>query len=306
MSQVDRALVLTAGIAKRLWPLSLVRAKAAVPVAGVPLALRIIQWLGRSGIRDAVLNLHHRPASIAGAVGDGAGTGVRVRYSWEQPLLGSAGGPRKALTLLEADRFFIINGDTLTDVSLDAVRDAHEAAGALVTMALIPNPRPQQYGGVIVRDGFVRGFTRPGSAEPSFHFIGVQLTQAEVFAGVPDDRPSESVLSLYPTLMNERPNAVAAFVCDAAFDDVGTPSDYLRTCLRVAAANGEGPLYGPDCIVDGDATVTRSVLWDRVTVSAGARLSECVIADDVVIAPDAHFTRKAVIRGDDGLIVVDL
>ena len=306
MSQVDRALVLTAGIAKRLWPLSLVRAKAAVPVAGVPLAVRIIQWLGRSGIRDAVLNLHHRPASIAGAIGDGAGTGVRVRYSWEQPLLGSAGGPGKALTLLEADRFFIINGDTLTDVSLDAVRDAHEAAGALVTMALIPNPKPQQYGGVIVRDGFVQGFTRPGSAESSFHFIGVQLTEAEVFAGLPDDRPSESVLSLYPTLMKKRPNAVAAYVCDAAFDDVGTPSDYLRTCLRVAGRNGNGPLYGQDCIVHGDATVTRSVLWDRVTVSAGARLSDCVIADDVVVAANARFTRQAVVRGGDGLIVVDL
>ena len=306
MSQVDRALVLTAGIAKRLWPLSLVRAKAAVPVAGVPLAVRIIQWLGRSGIRDAVLNLHHRPASIAGAIGDGAGTGVRVRYSWEQPLLGSAGGPGKALTLLEADRFFIINGDTLTDVSLDAVRDAHEAAGALVTMALIPNPKPQQYGGVIVRDGLVHGFTRPGSAELSFHFIGVQLTEAEVFAGLPDDRPSESVLSLYPTLMKERPNAVAAYVCHAAFDDVGTPSDYLRTCLRVAGTNGDGPLYGQDCIVHRDATVTRSVLWDRVTVSAGARLSDCVIADDVVVSADAHFTRKAVVRGGDGLIVVDL
>jgi NDP-sugar pyrophosphorylase family protein len=306
LSQVDRALVLTAGIAKRLWPLSLVRAKAAVPVAGAPLAVRIIQWLGRSGIRDAVLNLHHRPASITGAIGDGAGTGVRVRYSWEQPLLGSAGGPRKALTLLERDRFFIINGDTLTDVSLDAVRSAHEEAGALVTMALIPNPRPQQYGGVVVRDGFVRGFTRPGSAEPSFHFIGVQLAQAEVFAGLPDDRPSESVLSLYPTMMKERPNAVAAYVCDAAFDDVGTPSDYLRTCLRVAATNGGGSLYGHDCSVHADATVTRSVLWDRVTVGAGARLSECVIADDVAIAPDASLTRKAVVRGDDGLVVADL
>jgi NDP-sugar pyrophosphorylase family protein len=106
--------------------------------------------------------------------------------------------------------------------------------------------------------------------------------------------------------MKERPNSVAAYVCDAAFDDVGTPGDYLGTCLRVAATNGGGPLHGQDCIVDANATVTRSVLWDRVTVSAGARLTECVIADDVVIASDASFTRKAVVRGDDGLVVVDL
>ena len=49
---------------------------------------------------DVVLNLHHLPETIAAVVGDGADLGVRVRYSWEQPVLGSAGGPRHALPLL--------------------------------------------------------------------------------------------------------------------------------------------------------------------------------------------------------------
>ena len=54
-----------------------------------------------AGVRDLVLNLHHRPASIDARVGDGSDLGVRVRYSWEQPVLGSAGGPRRALPLLD-------------------------------------------------------------------------------------------------------------------------------------------------------------------------------------------------------------
>jgi len=94
------ALVLTAGQATRLRPLSLVRAKAAVPVAGIPIAERILRNLAAIGVRDAVLNLHHLPETLPRRVGDGTTLGMRVRYSWETPLLGSAGGPRRARPLL--------------------------------------------------------------------------------------------------------------------------------------------------------------------------------------------------------------
>ncbi len=111
---------MTAGLGTRLRPLTERRAKAAVPVNGVPLARRVIDWLAQHDIRDLVLNLHHQPASIAAQVGDGADIGVRVRYSWEQPVvLGSGGGPRHALSLLVddmRDTCLLVNGDTLTDL----------------------------------------------------------------------------------------------------------------------------------------------------------------------------------------------
>jgi mannose-1-phosphate guanylyltransferase len=301
---VDRALVLAAGLGTRLRPLSLVRAKAALPVAGVPLAARILRWLAASGVSEAVLNLHHRPETIAREIGDGGGTGLRVRYSWEQPLLGSAGGPHKALPILDTDRFLVINGDTLTDVPLAAVSEAHERSGALITMALIPNPRPEYYGGVIVRDDVVCGFT---NSAPNFHFIGVQVVEAAVFADVPDDRPSSSVGTLYPSLMKARPDAIRAFVCDASFDDIGTPSDYLDTSLRVAEhEHAAGRLRGADCTIHPGAHVTRSVLWDRVDVGDGASLVECVVADDVTVPAGARFERQAIVRGEHGLITAPL
>ncbi len=91
---------LTAGLGTRLEPLTYVRAKAAVPVNGEPLVRRVIAWLAAQRIRDIVLNLHHLPATITADVGDGSDLGVRVRYSWENPVLGSGGGPRHALPLL--------------------------------------------------------------------------------------------------------------------------------------------------------------------------------------------------------------
>ncbi|MGH9371607.1 MAG: nucleotidyltransferase family protein, partial [Vicinamibacterales bacterium] len=163
-----RALILAAGLGTRLRPLTDVRAKAAVPVNGEPLVRRVISWLVSQRLDDLVVNLHHCPASISAVVGDGQDLGARVRYSWENPVLGSAGGPRHALPLLVDRRgrrrgpraesaFVIVNGDTLTDVRIAEMIEAHTKSGALVTMALIRNPRPDRYGGVLVSHDRVCG-----------------------------------------------------------------------------------------------------------------------------------------------------
>ncbi|HXH05742.1 MAG TPA: NDP-sugar synthase [Vicinamibacterales bacterium] len=292
------ALVLAAGFGTRFHPLSLARAKAAAPVAGVPLAGRILAWLGRHAIRDVVINLHHRPETVAAAVGDGADWGVRVRYSWEPRLLGTAGGPRHALPLLDAPRFFIVNGDTLTDLDPRVLLDRHRAAGALVTLALVPNPDPRRYGGVLVERGRVRGFLPPGDTAEGFHFIGVQVAESSVFEPLPDGRPLDSTGDLYRRLLAERPEAIAAHVCEAGFEDLGTPADYLRTCLAVARREGGGAdvLIGAGCRIDPTARLERAVLWDGVSVGSQAVLVDCVVADDVEIAAGTRLERCAVAR----------
>jgi NDP-sugar pyrophosphorylase family protein len=291
-------LVLTAGLGTRLRPLTYVRAKAAVPVNGEPLAHRVARWLAGNGFADQIFNLHHCPASVAAAIGDGSGLGIRVRYSWEQPVLGSAGGPRHALPLLidsGSPRFLLVNGDTLTDVDLDALLRAHEESGALVTMALVPNPAPHKYGGVTVTaDGFVGGFTRPGETGGSWHFIGVQVAEAEAFAGLADGVRYESVGALYPDLMRGSPRSIAACVSRASFRDIGTPADCLATSLALAEEEGSR-LVSPGARVAPSAAVERSALWEDVSVGAGARLTECIVADGVEIPAGLSLARCAVV-----------
>ena len=273
------ALVLTAGLATRLRPLSFVRAKAALPVAGEPLVRHILRWLHAHGVGEAVLNLHHLPHTVTGCVGDGRDIGVRVRYSWEVPVLGSAGGPRRALPLLDAPEFLIVNGDTLTDLDLAPVVASHRASDALVTMAVVPNTEPQKYSGLAVdADGRVTGVVPRGSAQPSHHFFGVQVVNADAFAAVPEGVPYETVSQLYPQLMAARPGAVRAFHAHAAYHDIGTPSDYLDTSLRISRQSGVDGV-GARTVVAPDARVKRSILWDDVVVEAGAMLKECVVAD---------------------------
>jgi mannose-1-phosphate guanylyltransferase len=291
------ALILAAGLGTRLRPLSLVRAKPAMPVAGEPLVRRILRWLGDSGVRRTVLNLHHLPESITAEVGDGADLGLSVRYSWEQPVLGSAGGPRRALPLLESDRFLIVNGDTLMDLDLERLVADHDRSGALVTMTVIPNPDPARYGGVLVNDtGEVTRFVPRGSPGPSWHFVGIQAANVRAFDRVSPDVPSESVASLYPALMRERPGSVRAYRTEGAFHDIGTCADYLATSLAFAEAEGgRETLIGRASRVAATAQVVRSVLWDNVTVGDHAELTECVVSDGAAIPAGSRYERCAIV-----------
>jgi NDP-sugar pyrophosphorylase family protein len=296
------ALVLTAGLGTRLRPLTLVRAKPAVPIAGEPLVRHIIRWLRGAGISDLVLNLHHLPETIASVVGDGRDLDVGVRYSWEQPVvLGSAGGPRRALPLLGGGTFLIVNGDTLTDVDLPRLIAAHEASDALVTFALVPNDQPQKYGGVVLDAGSrVTGFARAGtSARGTYHFVGVQVAEPSAFDAVPDHTPMNSIGDAYDQLIARQPGSISGFVTSAAFWDVGTIADYWNTS---AAFGGSAPPRGRHTRVARTASTGSSILWDDVEVGEHAVLEECIVTDGAIV-PDGARYRRAVLRAGAPLVV---
>jgi mannose-1-phosphate guanylyltransferase len=302
----SHALILTAGLGTRLQPLTLVRAKPAIPVAGEPLIRRIVTWLSRQGVADLVLNLHHLPESLTTIVGDGGDLDARVRYSWEQPvLLGSAGGPRRALPIIGVDTFFIVNGDTLTDLDVSGLASAHKASGALVTLALVPNHEPHKYGGILTAaDGHVTGFSARGrGAEGSWHFIGVQAAHADAFASVPDDRAVNSIGDAYTRLLESKPGSIHGHVCDAAFQDIGTVSDYWTTSFGLLGGRPPELAYGKRTRIDTGAQVTRSILWDDVEVGAEAVVDECIVTDGVQVPPGSVHRRSVLRRGPQGLLV---
>ena len=289
------AIVLTAGLGTRLAPLTYARAKTAVPIAGTPLILRVLAWLAREGVSDVVLNLHHKPETITRVVGYGEAAGVSVRYSWEPTLLGSAGGPRHALPLL-GSRFFIVNGDTLTDIPLQALRSSHVQTDALVTLALTRYLAPKRYGGVIVDDnGWIQGFTPPGHGT-AHHFVGVQLVEASVFADLPEGKPAATIGGTYDALIARRPHTIHAHAVTASFHDIGTPRDYLTTSLAIAEQEGLGALpVGEGSTIHPTASVLRTAVWDHVEVAEECHVIDCVLADGVRLPRRCRLERQVVV-----------
>jgi NDP-sugar pyrophosphorylase family protein len=293
-----RALILAAGFGTRLRPLTYIRAKAALPVNGEVLIRRIVRNLVDQGVSELIVNLHHLPSTVTASVGDGSDLGARVRYSWENPVLGSAGGPRHALPLLvDGDedprgRFLLINGDTLTDADLQELIHAHDGDGsASVTMALIPNPEPDKYGGVVVEGTRVVGFTRRGETKQNYHFIGLQVAERRVFDQLTDGQPAESVGQVYRTLLAGDPNAIGAHITTASFQDVGTPADYLETSLELAAVEGNRLVGTKGVTVESETILTDTAVWDDVVIGRGVRLDHTIVCDGARVPAGARYTR---------------
>jgi mannose-1-phosphate guanylyltransferase len=204
--------------------------------------------------------------------------------------------------MLGAGTFLIINGDTLTDVDVVRLADAHAASDALVTLALVPNREFTRYGGVLLDDDHrVAGFARRGpSSAGSYHYIGVQIVDGAVFEAVPPGEPASSIGGVYDAVIASRPGAVRGFVCDAEFWDVGTVEDYWRTSDAFIAKSGAASSgAGRGGRIDPSARVTRSILWDDVVVERDAVIDECIVTDGVRVAAGASYRRVVLIARDD-------
>lgn len=287
------ALVMTAGVGSRLDPLTRLMAKAAVPMAGRTLIERLLDWLRRQGVADVVLNLHHRPETITRILGDGAHLGLRVRYSWERSILGSAGGPRHALPLIASDTFLIVNGDTVPAFDIRPMLDRHAASRAAVTLAVMPNPAPDEYNGLVLDEhDAVTGFVRKGMADRSWHFVGVQIASARVFAPLADGVAAETTSGIYREMLAAEPGRIRGWRIDEPFVDVGTPHMYLAAVLdAVASESGErrqgwrqtppASSIEPGATVDPSSRVVRSVIWPEAHIERGVDLEDCIVAGPV-------------------------
>lgn len=108
---IDSAMVLAAGLGKRMRPLTDTVPKPLIHIAGKTLLDRGLDMLAAANVRQAVVNVHHLPDQIISHVATRSAPQVVVSDEREQ-LLDSAGGIIKALPLLGAHPFYVLNADT--------------------------------------------------------------------------------------------------------------------------------------------------------------------------------------------------
>jgi NDP-sugar pyrophosphorylase family protein len=220
-------MVLAAGRGTRLAPLTHTTPKPLVPVAGRPFLEHILEFLRAGGIRDVVVNLHHLGHRIEAHLGDGARFGVRIRYSWEDPILDTGGGIKHAEPLLAGEPFVVVNGDSLLDLALADVVAAHEVHGAVATLVVRPDPEAARYGLIeLDADDRVRRIVgvppdAPGPLRP-YMFPGLHVFQPGIFAWMEPDGAYGITRVTYPRLLAAGV-PIHGFVTDARWVNIDTP-----------------------------------------------------------------------------------
>jgi NDP-sugar pyrophosphorylase family protein len=297
-----KAMVLAAGLGLRMRPLTLLKAKPALPVLNRALIELTMTKLARVGVRDVVVNLHHLPETVTAVLGSGRRFGLRIRYARETVLLGTGGGPRAVRDVFGREPLLLVNGDVLFELDLRRLLAVHRASGARATLALRPNPVPYAYSPVVSdRKGRILSIAgRPAAARGAVSmFASVHVLDPALLDRLPEGA-SDSVLDLYIPLLAEGAH-LQGVPSRGAWYDFGRPRLYRDAQLRLLPGRGRDrvlvdgrawvgstarlrrSVVGAGARIAGGARVERSVLWDGTVVEAGARVSGSIVVTGGVV-----------------------
>jgi len=293
-----KAILLAAGLGTRLRPLTYELPKPMVPILGRPVMEHIMRLMAQHGFDDVVANLHYFPDLIRDYFGDGSRQGIRLVYSYEEELLGTAGGVRNVRDHFGGETFLVISGDALTDIDLTAFWKRHKEAGGIATLALKQVDDPSQLGVVIVDDdGRIQGFQEkpaPGEELSNLGSCGIYMFEPEIFDYFPDEEFVDWANDVYPALLDQDVSFYGHEIAEY-WNDVGSFEEYrqgnfdaLEGKVKVEMPGGgnvpgdaevEGPVFiGAGCEIASGVRLTGPVV-----IGEGSRIGEnCALRDTIV------------------------
>ena len=291
------AVILAAGVGRRLEPLTTRRPKPMLPVANRPILEYVLDAVAATDIDRVVLVVGYRAERIRTHVGDGDDWGLEVEYVEQPTQLGTGHAVLQATAAVDGP-FLVLNGDRILEPSIvDRVLE-RVRAGRTPVLATTTVAQPREYGVVTLEGDRVTGIEEKPLAPVETNRInaGVYGFSSAIFEALSETTPAGE-LELTATLddlASER--ELTAVRYDGRWLDVSQ----LWDLLSVTAAL----LDGGD-VVDSDSQGTDSrrvdAKDDRAFDDTGTgdppSAAGATIAEDALVDPTAHIGPHATIGG---------
>jgi MurNAc alpha-1-phosphate uridylyltransferase len=222
-------MILAAGRGERMRPLTDSLPKPLIPVRGRPMIEYHLDALADAGFDEVVVNIAYRGAQVVEQLSRYRRGRLGLHFSDEGPTaLETGGGIRRALPLLGAGPFLVINGDIYTDYPFARLRDLADRLppGQLAHLVMVANP-PHRSGG----DFALAGGQVNAEGEPRLTFSGIGLYRAGLFDGTSDE-----AFPLAPLLRNAmQAGRVSGEHYRGIWCDVGTPERLAELETQLAS-----------------------------------------------------------------------
>jgi D,D-heptose 1,7-bisphosphate phosphatase len=216
---VTQAVILAGGRGTRLGERSLDRPKPMQPVGGRPFLEHVVWNLRRQGVDRLVLSVGHLADVIIDHFGDGRRHGVSIDYVREESPQGTGGALRLCGPAL-ADRFFLLNGDTLFDVNVADLALLARESGAAGALALRGVEDVSRYGAVVLDGHVIARFTEKEGRHPGLVSGGVAVLDRGILEAIPAG-PCSLERDVFPGLAARRRLAGRGY--SGFFLDIGLP-----------------------------------------------------------------------------------
>jgi NDP-sugar pyrophosphorylase family protein len=217
-----KAVILAGGKGTRLAPYTKILPKSLMPIGDMPILEILLRQMKRAQVDEVILTVGHLSHLMEAFFQDGERLGLRIRYSFEEQPLGTAG----ALSLVKGldESFLVANGDVLTTLDLRALVAAHRSCGAVATISTHARKVKidlgvVQYNGSSQVVGYIE--------KPTYDFyvsMGIYVFEPRVLAYIPYNQYLD-----FPDLilrLIEAGEEVAGYPYDGYWQDLGRADDY--------------------------------------------------------------------------------
>lgn len=227
-----KAVVLAAGKGQRLKGVLDNVPKPMAKIAGKPILQHNLEWLRNSGITDIYVNLHHLSDCITRHFGDGSGWGVRITYSYEPQLLGTAGAVKKIAREFWKDKpdesFLVIYGDNLvSDFDLRRIIQFHSRKKGIATICLYRKPEEVSKSGVVTLDEnckITKFVEKPLAGRVASDLVntGIYCLEPAILNYIPENSSCDFGKDVFGKVLNAGEN-LFGLVLDAELIAIDTP-----------------------------------------------------------------------------------
>ena len=219
-----QAVVLAGGKGTRLAPYTNVLPKPLMPIGNMPILEVLLRQMQCAGVDEVTLTVGHLAGLLEAFFKDGSQFGLKIRYSFEDQPLGTA-GPLALVAGLQ-DTFLVSNGDVLTTLDLRELIKFHHSQGGIATIAMHHRQVKINLGVIQCNGGNeITGYVEKPTTDYMVS-MGVYIFEPAVLRYIPHNQYLD-----FPDLVQKLLTSgekVYGYPFDGYWQDLGNPDDYLQ------------------------------------------------------------------------------
>lgn len=276
----QKAFILAAGFGTRLLPLTREIPKPLLPILQVPNLERILAMLREWGVRDVLVNLHHRADRMLDHLRARPADGLRMALSFEPAILGTGGALRRAEWWFDSSApVWVVNGDVVMRLDPRPLLRAYHPDRVIASAWVHPSLGPRT---VEVRRGYIDSFVSKTPGAPgTYTFCGVQLVNPRLLdrakAYLSPDPQFESIVHAYQRAQADGWRVAGVDVPGSFWADVGTPAQWLA-CTRALSGDRDVVDAHPTARIHPHARVRDAIIGPNAVLGARARVEGAIVA----------------------------
>lgn len=309
-----KAFLMCAGLGIRLLPITKILPKPMIKINNSPILLNTVNLLKHYNISDITINLHHMPLIIKNFFKDGKDFGVKINYSFEENLLGTAGGLAKVKKFFSDESFLVISGDILFDINLLDAIDFHKNHNSIATIILKDYDFSLKYGAVSYdKNNKILDFIEKPYLKdlyPTKINTGIYIFNPEIFDFIEENSFQDFANLVFPKILKKGIN-MYAYETKNYWNDIGDINAYISAQKDVLSGKlktflpdtsiKNNILIGKNCnisektifdgfntlgnnvIVDDDVYLKNTIIHDNVIIKKHSSLNGTIVCDNTVI-----------------------